>query len=492
MGRIRKECEFNENIILNYALKLNTLMKRTLLIFSLCASMLGFKAHAQEPYTLTVFDQAVYYGMYDGLVDTPIPDGAIRSKNWSYGKKLTDEQIAAIGNRLTINVTAEALCDDYDRIGNVNLVFVPKNATSYVYETVQRIEIGRFITPFMNNITRPSTSTVPYTFEADNIAKILHDPTLYAEYDFWLELEIYGHQGGNTASQGGAQWDFRASGLCAGRNDVYKGTLELVSENDTTVVQGDNHFEWLSYKFELKDYADVTGTNNMGSGTDLIGETQRTISFSFDEEVPNAKFYVVMSNHGSNANGEEYRNRWHNVYLDDVQMLRYKPGQNCEPFRAYNTMPNGVYGTSVRTEATWLTRSWCPGARIETRVADLGTLATGVHNFKMDVPDATFASDQGYFPMSVYVQGYSEDVAGTANFKSTNFTIAPNPVNDIATITVTNGQAVKSVSVANTLGQVVMQGNSTTVNMASLQSGVYIVKVQFDNNQVATKKIIKK
>jgi len=467
-------------------------MKRTLLIFALCASIFSFKVYAQEPYTLTVFDEAVYYGMYDSFVNTPIPDESIRLKNWCYGKKLTEDQINAIGNRLTINVSAEALCDDYDRIGNVNLAFVPKNATSYLYEEVQRIEIGRFITPFMNNITRSSTSSVPYTFEADNIAKIVHDPTLYADYDFWIELEIYGHQGGESADQGGAQWDFRASGLCRGRNDVYKGTLELVSENDPDIIQGDNYFKWLSYKFELKDYVEATVTNNLGQGTDDLGETVRTINFSFDEEVPNAKFYVVMSNHGSNPYGEEYRNRFHEIYLDDNQLLRYRPGQNCEPYRVYNTMPNGVYGNSTRTEATWLTRSWCPGARIETKIVDLGDLAAVPHSFKMNVPAATFADNQGYFPMSVYVQGYSEVSAGTDKFKANAFSIAPNPVNDSATINVTNGQTIKLVTLMNTLGQVVMQRNSATVNMSALQSGIYIVKVQFDNGQAATKKIIKK
>jgi hypothetical protein len=469
-------------------------MKRTLLILTLCIFVLGSKAYAQDPYTLTVFDQAVYYGMYDGLSTTPIPDGSLRLKNWCYSKKLTEEQINAIGNRLTINVTAEALCDDYDRIGNVNLAMVPKGTTAYNYtdENIQRIEVGRFITPFMNNITRATTSAVPYTFEADNIARLLHDQNLYADYDFWFELEIYGHQGGESADQGGAQWDFRASGLCRGRNDVYKGTLELVSENDPTIIQGDNYFKWLAYKFELKDYVEATESNNLGQGTDDIGETVRTIDFSFDEEVPNAKFYVVMSNHGANANGEEYRNRYHEIYLDNVQLLRYRPGQNCEPFRSYNTMPNGVYGNSVRTEETWLTRSWCPGARIETRVVDLGNLPSGPHEYKMDVPQAIFSGNDGYFPMSVYVQGYSEVVAGTDKFIANAFTIAPNPVNDIATINVTNNQVIESVVVVNTLGQTVMQGKSTTVDMSSLQSGVYMVKVFFDNGQAATKKTIKK
>lgn len=460
-------------------------MKRTLLIFSLCASMFGFKAAAQDPYTLTVFDDAVYYGMYEGTVSTPVPEGAIRNRNWSYGKKLTEDQIAAIGNRLTINVLAEALCDDYDRIGNVNLAFVPRNSTSYVYEEVQRIEIGRFITPFMNNLTRTPTQ-VPYTFEADNIAKLLHDTSISADFDFWIELEIYGYQGG--VGQGGAAADFPT--ICGTRNDVYKGSLELVSENDATVTQGENYFKWLSYKFELKDYVQATETNNAGQGTDVLGETVRTINFSFEEEVPNAKFYVVMSNHGSAANGEEYRNRLHYIYLDNTELLNYRPGQNCEQFRVYNTMGNGVYGAGTRTENYWLGRAWCPGARIETRIVDLGTLAAGEHSFKMDVPAALFSGNDGYFPMSVYVQGYSETSLGTDAVQANAVSIYPNPVNNIATIDA-KGQVVKTVQVVNTLGQVVLQATTNIINLSNMQNGIYIVKVQFDNNQVITKKIVK-
>jgi len=464
-------------------------MKKTLLILSLVTSMFGFKAFAQDTYTLNVFDEAVYYGMYEGMVSQPIPDGAVRNSNSSYGKKLTDEQIAAIGNRLTINVLAEALCDDYDRIGNVNLAFVPKGATSYVYADVTRIEVGRFITPFMNNLTRPVTQ-VPYTFDADNITKILHDTSISADFDFWLELEIYGYQGGIGA--GGAAGDFPS--ICGQRNDVYKGSLELVSENDPTIVQGDdNYFEWLSYKFELKNYVQATETNNMGQGTDIINQTVRTINFTLTEPVANAKFYLITSNHGSNSGGEEYIRRYHYAYLDNILKLTYRPGENCEPYRQYNTMPNGIYGNSPMTAAQWASFSnWCPGAKIPTRVIDLGDLAAGDHSFKITVPQARFTGGQGYFPMSVYVQGYSETTAGVKDVKQTTFNISPNPVNDIATINVTGAQTVKSVSVINTLGQEVLHGTTATINTASLQSGVYIVKVQFDNNQVATQKIIKK
>jgi len=474
-------------------------MKRTLLIFTLCTYLFGFKAYAQEPYTLTVFDQAVYYGMYEDMVSEPIPDGAIRNSNSSYGKKLTDEQLDAIGNTLTMTVTLNPLCDNYDRIGNANLAFVPKNATSYIYGDVQRIELGRFITPFMNkNVTTPNA--VPYEFEIDNVTEILHDPVLRAEYDFWVELEVYGYQGG--PGQGGAAVEIQG---CAGRNDVYMGSLTFDSSYNPNITRGPNHFIPLSYKFELKKYVQATETNFQGQGTDIIGRTERTITFTVPEAIQDAKFYIVTSNHGSGTNGEEYVRRTHNIYLDGSavanRVLQYRPGGvSCVPYSVYNTQfsciynicyEDGTYEPRRDTNAAWNWNNWCPGNKIPTRIAELGDLTAGEHFFKITVPTAQFFNNEGYFPMSVYVQGYSETL-GDKDFKLSTFTIAPNPVNDIATINVTNGQAIKTVLVTNTLGQVVMQGNSVIVNMASLQSGVYIVKVQFDNNQVATKKIIKK
>ncbi|WP_116789402.1 peptide-N-glycosidase F-related protein [Flavobacterium psychrotrophum] len=467
-------------------------MRKTLLLLTLCASFFGLDAHSQEPYTLQVYEDAVFYGMYEGTVSTPVPEGAIRNNNTSYGKKLTAEQIAQIGNKLTINVSASALCDDYDRIGGVNLAFVPKGATSYEYRGVRRIEVGRFITPFMNNITRTPTS-VPYTFDVDNLTYILHDEVLAAEYDFWLELEIYGYQGAPNANTGGAQWDFLASGLCNNRNDVYKGSLELVSSTDTSVpARGDLYFKDMAFKFELKNYVQATETNYFGQGTDELNTTVRSITFTLDKPIKDAEFSLITSNHGSNSGGEEYIRRWHYAYLDGVEKLRYRPGENCEPYRQYNTMPNGIYGPTILTAAQWAQFSnWCPGARIVTRVIPLGDLAAGEHTFKITVPAATFTGGQGYFPMSLYVQGNEAIAANVDGFAKNSFSVYPNPVTDIATIAST-GEPVKSFSVVNTLGQVVLKGNGAAINMAQLQNGVYIVNAEFDGGQVLTQKIVKK
>lgn len=454
-------------------------MKKTLLYLSVfAASLLGTKAAAQT--TISLYEDAVFYSMYEGVVSQPLPEGAQRNSNSSYGIKLTDDQIASLGSSLTLNVRAASLCDDYDRIGNVNLAFVPKGATSYVYNQVQRLEVGRFITPFM---VPDGTTEVPYTYDITQLLDVFKNTELSTTYDFWIEFEIYGYQGSPT--QGGAVADYPS--ICTGRNDVYRGTLELVTNG--TYVPKDTYFENLSFKYELKNY-----TLN---GTDELGETVRSIGFNVDRKITNAMYYVITSNHGSGTNGEEYVRRQHNVYLDDVLKLQYTPGGvSCVPYRQYNTQPNCIYINCstgfyrANTAAAWSWNNWCPGNKIPTRTADLGSLAAGDHTYKIDVPDAVFYGGDGYFPMSVYVMGTYE-TAGVDGFTKTSVSLTPNPVQDIATIN-TDGEIVSSFAVVNTLGQQVAAGTGNSIDMTQLQAGVYIVKTNLANGQTSSAKVIKK
>jgi len=459
-------------------------MKKLLLNVSLFAALLGgYSATAQETTTIQVFDKAVFYGMYEGTVNTPKPEGAVRNSNSSYGKKLTDEQIVAIGNTLKMTVILNPLCDNYDRIGKVNLAFVPKGATSYDYKTVSRIEIGRYITPFMNK--NAALQEVPYEFQIDNVAKIVHDENLAAQYDFWVELEVYGYQGDD---RGGAVKEIAG---CAGRNDVWQGSLKFETSTNTRLTQGPNFFAPILTNYELKNYT--------LDGTDEIGKTVKTVTVTLDKDFPNAKIYLITSNHGSGTNGEEYVRRQHNVYFDDALKLSYTPGgKSCVPYRKYNTQGSCIYydcstnPATLRpnTDAAWAWNNWCPGNAIPTRVVELGDLKAGTHKFKIEVPRAEFFNKDGYFPTSAYMVGGTE-VLGTDKFAVKGFSISPNPTTSVATINA-DGLAVKNVSVVNTLGQVVLTGASQNVDLSSLQSGVYMVKVLFDNNQTATQKVIKK
>ncbi len=446
-------------------------MKQTLRFFSLLFLLAGFSVSAQT--TVTVFDAILFYDGYAPVVDPelyPTPEGVIRHRNDLYARKLTDDELASFGNDLTINVTIGAACDNYDRIGNVNLVLVPKGDASYDANNVTRIELARFITPFMNKNIAPTD--VPYTWTADNAARIFKDPAILEVYDIWAELQVFGVPYAAQQQVAG----------CAGQIDTFYGTLEFVSTNSDPVAAG-NYLLPLEFQHYLNDYQE--------GASDALGTTSWTIDFDLPSAISDAKFYLITSNHGANSGGEEYIRRNHYVYFDGTQVLMYKPGgQSCEPFRVYNTQPNGIYGPTPRTFSQWASFSnWCPGNIIPIRTISLGDVAAGSHTFNISVPSAVFADNQGYFPISVYLQG-TDSSLGIDGIAPLQYSLSPNPTSDLVDIRASD--TVEQISVYNILGQKVFTVNSPHIELGRLDPGVYVAKISFGNGKSVTEKVIKK
>ena len=364
---------------------------------------------------VTVFSDVPFYSMYHYLGEgetmppeafSQIPVGAIRLHAYEQdiiSRKITEAEIASMGNQVTMNIALKAACDNYDRIAGVNLVLVPKGSSAYTYNQadIKRIEIGRFITPFMNKNISPTE--VPYTFKVDNMANILHDTALSAIYDFWIEFRADGYSAAANTQVAG----------CADRTDVFRGNLEFVTTG--TAQPSENFLLPLSYRDNLNNY----------NATDVPGKTTRIVTFTLDEPVENAVLHLTTSNHGSNSGGEEYVRRVHYVYLNDQLVYEYEPGgKNCEDFRQYNTQGNGIYGSIPKTLRGWVSwNNWCPGDAIPNREVNLGNLPAGTHTIKLDVPTAVFNAGQGYFPISMYLQNSKSGTiicAEPSDFKITN------------------------------------------------------------------------
>ena len=443
-------------------------MKKILLILFL--SIFKNALFAQTT-SLTVFDQILFYDGYAGLVNHPVPDGVIRHRNDLYAKKLTASQLLSFGNSMTLNVSINADCDNYDRIGNVNLALVPKDAVTYVPGNVQRIELARFITPFMNKNVPPNL--VPYTFNIDNMTHIFKDPAINALYDIWIELEVFGVPYAAQTQIAG----------CTGINSVFFGTLELVS-NTTPLTSNNNFLLPLNFKNNLNNY--------QAGASDDIGGTVRTIVFNLPTTMDNASLYLITSNHGSNSGGEEYNRRLHYIYFDNLitPVLTYTPGElTCEPYRVYNTQGNGIYSQFPRTNAVWQSFSnWCPGAKIPIRTKFLGSLTTGNHTFRISVPTAVFNGGEGYFPISLYLQA-SNAILGLEPVSKVEYSVYPNPTSNFLNIETMD--SVKNINLLNTLGQNVYEGNSKHINISNLSKGMYLLKIEFENNIIVTEKIIK-
>lgn len=361
-------------------------MKRFLLLPIL--SLLLFQASAQT--TIVVMDSIVFFDGYAKKVLEPKPPvGVIKHRNDLFARKLTVQELASIGTSLQMKVVIKALCDNYDRIGSVSIALVPSGSDSYEPGTVQHIEIGRFTTPFMSKNIQPDT--VSYEYRIDPIASLLKDTVLTRTYDFWMELSVFGVPYAAQKEVVG----------CSERNDVFAGKL-LLTTNQPIPSQHSNILIPLFFNHRFNNYEEAA--------TDTIGLTTKCIRFDVPDAVKDASLFLITSNHGANAGGEEYIRRDHFVYFDGVQKFAYKPGRrSCEPFRAKNTQRNGIYGKTPKSDEEWQSFSnWCPGDVIDTHRIDLGTVSAGSHTFMIQVPDALFEGKQGNFPISLYLQGKTE------------------------------------------------------------------------------------
>lgn len=347
---------------------------------------------------VNVFDHVVFYDGYrQEVVDADVDDGVLRFRNSLYAVKLDMSDFRDLGDDLHMDVTIGALCDNYDRIGNVNLAFVPKGSDFYEYYEVRRIELTRFITPFMNMNREPRE--VPYEYDIANVARILKDKDINSKYDFWLEMEVFGvPYAANTQIKG-----------CADRNDVFEGTIDLrYTPASSHKEEVGNIIVPIYVKFP-EDRGNINFNNYKEEATDTLGVATRTFEFEVPEDVADSRVYLIMTNHGAAENGEEYVRRLHLVYYDGEILLSYTPGGvSCEPYRKYNTQANGIYSTS-RTERFWqMYSNWCPGQAVPLREIHTGAQKAGLHKVMIRVPNAVFYGKDGDFRPSLYFHGVKE------------------------------------------------------------------------------------
>ncbi|MDO7847838.1 peptide-N-glycosidase F-related protein [Hymenobacter sp. M29] len=441
-------------------------MKKHLLLFWVVLLALARQPLAAQT-AIRIFSGLLYYDGYATTVTTPpAPTGVTRLRNDLYARPLSTTELQTIGTQLSMRVTVAAACDNYDRIGNVNLALVPKGATTYVPANVPHIELGRYITPFMDKNLSPSS--VSYDYDISNVAALLKETSLNTQYDFWVELQLFGvPYAANTQISG-----------CAGRNDVFYGSLVFTTDG-VAAAQSNNVLLPLLFQASLNNY--------QTTATDTLGRTTRTVTVNVPANLTDAALFLITSNHGANSGGEEYNRRVHYAYFDNVLRLSYTPGRvSCEPFRQYNTQGNGIYGPSPRTNAQWQSFSnWCPGDVIDIRRINLGAVSAGTHSFRIRVPTAVFAAGQGDIPTSVYLQGKTSGTLSTlagGRGAAETFFLFPNPSAGLVTLANPTGALVREVVVRNALGQVVHRAAGSgapqlVLSLGSLAAGTYVAEI---------------
>lgn len=342
--------------------------------------MLAFFQSFGQKNTLVIADSAVFYDGYAAKVSFPTSENTQRLRNDLLTTKLNNQQISQLQHMRAMTVEITARCDNYDRIGNVFIAMVPKGVTSYITDSVTKIEIGRFITPFMNKNKDPKT--VSYSFDCSVFASLFSDNNLLQKFDFWIEYGVFGVPYAAQKQVTG----------CSERNDVFQLKLAFTCDNKSPKAM--NIFPIVAYQMV---------NNYEVAATDTVGKTTKSYSIDLPFSIENATLFIISSNHGANEGGEEYIRRKHFIYCDSKKVFEYTPGgKSCEPFRIHNTQGNGIYGKTVETDSSWASwNNWCPGDVIPNRTVQLGNLEKGTHTFFFTVPDAQFVDKTGYFPLSL-------------------------------------------------------------------------------------------
>lgn len=435
-----------------------------------------------ESKTIPVFKSVVFYNGYwfKDNPDSAKADGVLRHTTSNYAVRLTDEQLNSIGDSLTMNICIKACCDEYDRIGNINLAFVEKDSAKYTPAYHKRIELGRFITPFMNKNVMPDT--VPYSYDISYVSAILRDRAIREKYNIWMEFQLFGVPSSAQKIVEG----------CADRSDVFQGSLTL---HTSTPAAGLIDTDVLVPIVMKKSDGEGFNLNNYDpQATDTIGMTTKTYTFEVPRDVADAHIVLVTSNHGSYGDGEEYNRRWHYVYYDDKLSLVYKPGRtSCEPFRKYNTQFNWIYNSYEYTDEEWQSFSnWCPGDVIDNRIIRLGAVKAGQHKVRISVPEAVFEGAQGDIPVSMFFQGTTEgQLTAIRDAKKVEPLVGITVGEGV--LTLSSSEGIMGIEIYDLGGRKMRTADLTsTISTAGLPKGVYIVNAELTNNIVESHKVVLK
>lgn len=430
-------------------------------------------SQSQTTTMTNLISDAVYYDGYAATVTNPVPTGLIRLGNTRYARKLTDTEMDSFKAKIAMRVTIGALCDNYDRLGEVFLALVPKNQSTYTLNdpNIKRIEAARYITPFMNKNRSPIE--VPYTYDVSNLYSVFHNTELRNTYDMYMELDVFGVPYAAQTQVAG----------CTGRIDVFSGNLTFFSTDvGATPTDYNTLVPILSYN-KLNNY----------NSTDAPGETVRLVTFNLPTAVTNANFFVISTPHGANPGGEEYIRRQNFTYVDDVQVLTYTPGGiSCEPYRVYNTQGNGIYQSAPATFAQWTSwNNWCPGNSVPIRGFTLPSMTAGNHTLKHSIPTAIFTGQQGEVYLSVYMQGKSNASLNVKDVKTIDVNIYPNPTTDF--VNIKSKEDVASMTLFSMDGKKLTEVyKENRVDLSSYSTGVYFLSIVLKDGTTFKHKIIKK
>jgi hypothetical protein len=313
------------------------------------------------PGTFKLFDHIPQFGMYATSDPAYTPPAGVLM--WNVGTvfvvRLADAQKAQIGSDLAARVTYHAQCDNYDRLGLVFFLTTAKGETPKPADP--RTEIVRFVTPF-SDYNRGTLATHVYpNADISTFATTLADPSR----DVWVGIAGGSNPyDGDPCTNAGVAADFKSIG--------FKYSLDFISTKPLAAAPG----------VTLTAIANVSATSVPVKGTFTHAGAS-----AIDGHV-----IVIVSGHGSDSGGHEYRSTQDTVTLNGKQIGSFDTRIDCAEYEKFS--PDGNPGI-FRNNTSSNPRNWCPGALVPSHVFS-ASLMPGANAVSMGVNVSSVPSGSYY------------------------------------------------------------------------------------------------
>jgi hypothetical protein len=283
---------------------------------------------------------------------------------WSFGtvflRKLAPEEQRKIGADLAAQITYHGHCDNYDRLGSLFALRLPPGAVPK--PTDARWELARWVTPFSSQGQGELATYVFPLADLSGHARALADNA----YDVWI-----GIAGGSNAQDGDA---------CTG----------LGLEPDTRNVG-------FSYSVDLVSSVGLGPATNVAA-TVMTGRTGAAMALPIALTLPNpgapmaGRLNVIISGHGAEAGGVEYRYTQDTVSLNGTALGDFVTKIDCAAYQRYSPDGNPAL---FRNNTTLNPRNWCPGALVPVHTFPT-TLQAGENALTIDMVPVDVPSGSSY------------------------------------------------------------------------------------------------
>ncbi|WP_445453241.1 LamG-like jellyroll fold domain-containing protein [Flavobacterium sp. 25HG05S-40] len=234
--------------------------------------------------------------------------------------------------------------------------------------------------------------------------------------------------------------------------------------------------------------------NNSGSTASISGlpyaANARTVSLWFKLNALNGSGFNFLYTYGNSTN-------YNGAYVNGATTYHF--GNNSSHSNTVNTVANVWYhivmvydgiSSKIYRNGTLLAESTKTWSTVNNSdIFRLGLTENGASTyFNGAVDDLKIYN---YAISDADVQSlFSNNTLASQEFNSQNLqaTLYPNPTNDAFTIEMKN--EVKSVEIYSIQGQKVLTSTSKNINVSDVSKGMYLVRIEGENNAVATQKLI--